>query len=304
MDDPAISVPAARIGRYEIRERIGIGGMAEAFRARAHEPGGHVRELIIKCILPHLAADPEFIRALVDEAKFLAMLNHPNVVGIYDFGEDHGRHYLALEYLDGPSIAAITAGSRKAQKQIPWAIAALIGREVCRGLAAVHAMGAIHRDITPTNIIVTRSGAVKLLDFGVAKMQWSENVTRHGVIKGKAGYFAPEQVKGGPIDGRVDVFALGIILHEMLSLEPLFWGEGGDLGAMYRMLEFPIPQPSATRGDLPPEFEGVIMKALARDPDRRHGSAEAMAADLQAVLRTVDLRAEQLVSFIGTLSAG
>ena len=129
----------ARIGRYEILERIGVGGMAEAFRARAHGPGGYQRELVIKRILPHLAEDPDFVRAFVDEAKILGMLNHPNVVGVYDFGEDQGRHYLALEFLDGPSLAAICRRGRSRRASTSrsgsWPTS---GKEICNGLSAVH----------------------------------------------------------------------------------------------------------------------------------------------------------------------
>ena len=134
----AAGEPRPRIGRYEIVERIAVGGMAEAFRARAHGPGGYQRELVIKRILPHLAEDPDFVRAFVDEAKILGMLNHPNVVGVYDFGEDQGRHYLALEFLDGPSLATLVERASRLRAPIPAGIVAYLGKEICSGLSAVH----------------------------------------------------------------------------------------------------------------------------------------------------------------------
>jgi len=282
--------PPPRVGRYEVLERIGMGGMAEVFRARATGPRGYQKDLIIKRILPQLAAHPDFVQGFVDEAKILGMLYHPNIVGIYDFGEDHGLHYLALEYLDGPTVGSMLMQLRNAKRPLPFGAAAFIAREVCRGLIAVHAlqdvrgrpMNVIHRDVTPSNVMTTRAGAVKLLDFGIVKISGSENVTRVGQIKGKAGYLAPEQILGGVVDGRVDLFALGVVLYEMLSLEPLFHGEGGDMGAVYRTLEKPIAPPSTFRADTPLAFDRVVLKALAREPGKRYQTAVDMERDLDA----------------------
>jgi serine/threonine protein kinase len=284
-----------RVGRYEILERIGVGGMAEVFRARAHGPGGYRRELIIKRILPTFAADDAFIRSFVDEAKLLGMLSHRNVVGIYDFGEDRGRHYLALEYMDGPSLSQIIERAAARERPIPAGVIAYVAQEVCRGLAAAHALcdplgrslNVVHRDVTPSNIMTTRQGAVKLLDFGIAKSASSAVRTQHGQIKGKAGYFAPEQIKGGAIDGRVDLFSLGVVMHEALCLEHLFTGEGGALGAIYRTMEMPVPRPSDRRPELPRPLDEVVMKALARDPDARYPTAPAMLADLEVLVRAL-----------------
>lgn len=287
---PAVASPTkpagaqTRVGRYEILARIGVGGMAEVFRARARGPGGYQRNLIIKCILPHLAVQPDFVRAFVDEAKLLGMLNHPNIVGIYDFGQDDGRHYLALEYLDGPTLGTLLAITRSSRKMLPFGVAVFIAREICRGLIAVHSLRArdgsplnvVHRDVTPSNVMTTTTGAVKLLDFGIAKINGSDNVTRVGQIKGKAGYLAPEQILGGAVDGRVDLFALGIVLYEMLSLQPLFYGEGGDVAAVYRTLEKQILPPSSFRTDTPPGFDHLVMKALFREPAKRYQTATEM----------------------------
>lgn len=283
-----------------------MGGMAEIFRARAHGPGGYQRELIIKRILPQLAADPNFIRAFVDEAKILGMLNHPNIVGAYDFGVDDGRHYLALEYLNGPSLAEIMSRRQQRQAPVPVKIAAHIAREICHGLSAVHALRQpngtaleiIHRDVTPSNVMTTRLGAIKLLDFGIAKISATGTFTRHGQIKGKAAYLAPEQIRGAPIDARVDLFALGVVLHELLTLKHLFHGEGGDVVAAYRIMEMPIPVPSDQRKDVPAELDGIVMKALAREVEQRYPSAAAMASDLDQFMKGTALDRQDLAQFI------
>jgi serine/threonine protein kinase len=297
-----------RIGRYQILEKIGVGGMAEVFRARARGPGGYQRELIIKRILPHLVEDQSFVQAFVEEAKILGLLYHPNVVGVYDFGQVDGRHYLALEYLDGPSVADLVVQAAASERLLPAGLVAYIGREVCNGLQAVHSLrdptgrplAVIHRDVTPSNIMTTRAGAVKLLDFGVAKTAASQGKTAHGYIKGKVGYFAPEQIKGLAIDGRVDLFALGIVLHEALCLEYLFSGEGGPLGAIYRTLEMPVRGPSERRAGVPPALDAVVMKALARSPDQRYATAEEMGHDLTAVVEEAGVDQAALAAYLAS----
>jgi serine/threonine-protein kinase len=302
-----------RIGRYEILERIAVGGMAEAFRARAHGPGGYQRELVIKRILPHLAQDPDFVRAFVDEAKILGMLNHPNIVGVYDFGEDQGRLYLALEFLDGPSLATLSDRATTHQQPIPTGIVAYLGKEICQGLSAVHTardpqgnpLGLIHRDVTPSNIITTTAGGVKLLDFGVAKIASSDQVTQHGRLKGKPGYFAPEQIAGTEIDARLDLFSLGVLLYEMTCLRHLFHRDGEGIAAtIYRILQMEIPGPMAIRPETPPELDRIIMKALSREREDRFASAAEMARELDAVVMESGTRAEDLARFVATQPTG
>ncbi len=301
-----VGAAQAQIGRYEILGRLGGGGMAEIYRARAHGPGGYQRELIIKRMLPHWATEPTFVRAFIDEAKILGMLNHPNIVGAFDFGEDQGRHYLALEYLDGPSLAEVISRRQQQHAPVPIGVAAFIAREVCHGLSAVHSLRQpngnplkiIHRDVTPSNVMTTRAGAVKLLDFGIAKIGSASSFTRHDQIKGKAGYIAPEQIRGGSVDSRVDLFTLGIVLHELLTLEHLFYGEGGDVAAAYRIMEMPILLPSERRKDVPPELDEIVMRALARDVNLRFASADEMALALDGMVRDSDFRRQDLSRFI------
>jgi serine/threonine protein kinase len=300
-----------KIGHYEILGRLGGGGMADIYRARAHGPGGYQRELIIKRMLPQWASDPAFVRAFIDEAKILGLLSHPNIVGAFDFGEDQGRHYLALEYLDGPSLAELMSRRQQQGLPVPIGVAVFIAREVCHGLAAVHSLrqpngtplNIIHRDVTPSNVMTTRAGAVKLLDFGIAKIgaaSAASSVTRHGQIKGKAGYLAPEQLRGAPVDARVDLFTLGIVLYELLTLQHLFYGEGGDVAAAYRIMEMPILPPSAGRKDISPELDAIVMRALARDAGLRYQSADEMALALDGMVRELGFRRQDLSQFIAT----
>jgi len=296
----------ASIGHYEMLQLVGVGGMAEVFRARARGPAGASRPLIIKRILPHLASDPRFIHAFVEEAKILGMLHHPNIVSVYDFGEDAGRHYLALEYLDGPSLAEIMDRRHRAKAPLPIGVAAYLAREICHGLTAVHTLqqsdgtplNVIHRDVTPSNAMTTRAGAVKLLDFGIAKIDSSVSMTRHGQIKGKAAYLAPEQIKGEAIDFRVDLFALGIVLHELVTLNHLFDGEGGDMATAYRIIQMPIPPPSQLRPDVPQALDDIVMQALARDVRQRWTSATEMAQALDGVVRACGTTREDVAAFV------
>ena len=212
------------------------------------------------------------------------MLHHPNVVQVYDFGEDNGVLFLALEYVEGPSLSRVLRTLRGANKRMPPAIVAFVAREICRALACVHELrdekgrplGAIHRDVTPSNVVLTPAGEVKLLDFGVATFKDALQATKAGTVKGKPAYLAPEQLEGKPIDGRVDLFALGIVMHEMLTLQHLFAGDS-DLGTVKQIMEMDIPRPSANRNDVPEALERIVMRALERDRAKRFATAAEMA---------------------------
>jgi serine/threonine protein kinase len=179
-------------------------------------------------------------------------------------------------------------------------------REICLGLSAVHTLqqsdgtplDVIHRDVTPSNVMTTRGGAVKLLDFGIAKINSSSTSTRHGYIKGKAGYLAPEQIRGDAIDARVDLFALGIVLYEVLTLQHLFYGEGGDVAAAYRVIEMPILPPSKKRLDIPRRMDKLVMRALERNVKARFRSAEEMADALDEAVRDSGVGREDISRFI------
>jgi serine/threonine-protein kinase len=265
--------------------------MAELFKACAHGPGGYRRTLVIKRALPKLGADPEVADMLAAEARLLGLLRHPNIVQIYDYDAVGAGTFLALEFLDGPSVAALLTAHRRARRPVPVAAAAYIAREVCLGLAAAHALadadglhlGVVHRDVTPGNVMTTTSGEVKLVDFGIARTGLGPQHTRDGTFRGKPAYVAPEQMLGGAIDGRADVFSAGVVLHELLTLEPLFQGTN-DVSTIYRVLEHPVSPPSSLRPEVPPALDQVVLRALERPPRRRFRSAADMAAALSAIL--------------------
>jgi serine/threonine-protein kinase len=188
---------------------------------------------------------------------------------------------------------------------MPIVIAAHFAHEICRALDYVHQlqgsdglpMGVVHRDVTPSNIVLTSAGALKLLDFGVARYGATAAFSEHGAIRGKAAYLAPEALRGDRIDGRVDIFALGVVLHEMLTLKDLFASES-NLGTLHKVLELEIPRPSRARADVPPELDAIVMKALERDPERRYRSAAEMARDLNEFVISAQLRTDQIVQFV------
>ncbi|HEY7373247.1 MAG TPA: serine/threonine-protein kinase [Polyangia bacterium] len=297
------------LGRYELVQPLGVGGMAQVFKARAVGPGGFRRDVVVKRILPEHGRDAEFIRMFVDEAKLLGLLHHPNVVQVYDFGEEDGVLFLALEYVDGPSLSRVLRTLRGANKRMPPAIAAFVAREICRALACVHELrddqgrplGAVHRDVTPSNVILTPAGEVKLLDFGVATFKHALQATKSGTVKGKPAYLAPEQLEGKTIDGRVDLFALGIVMHEMLTLQHLFAGDS-DLGTVKQIMEMEIPKPSAKRDDVPETLDHVVMRALERDRARRFASAAEMAAALDDFVVASKLHVDDVIRFVRAIA--
>ncbi len=294
-----------KLGRYELLHPLGCGGMAEVFKARASGPAGFERNVVIKRILPQYTRDPDFVRMFADEARILGLMHHPNVVQAYEFGEDNGKLYLALEYVEGPSLSKVLRTVRAANRPLPPPIVAYVAREICRALDYVHRLengegerlNVIHRDVTPSNIIVTPSGAVKLLDFGVAKFATSAKSTRAGTVKGKPAYLAPEQLQGKPIDGRVDLFALGIVMHEMLTLQHLFAGDS-DVHTAKKIMEMKIPSISARREDVPPDLERIVMRALERDRKRRFSTAAEMARALDDFVLASQLHVEDVAAFI------
>ncbi len=299
-----------KLGHYELLHPLGAGGMAEVFKARALGPAGFERDVVIKRILPAYGRDEDFVRMFVDEARILGLIHHPNVVQALEFGEESGTLYLALEYVNGPSLSRILRALRAANRRMPPGIAAYIGREICRALDCVHRledengarMEVVHRDVTPSNIIVTPWGGVKLLDFGVAKFANAARLTREGTVKGKPAYLAPEQLQGKSIDGRVDLFALGIVMHEMLSLQHLFTGDS-DLQTAKKIMEMKIPRLNRHRGDVPDELEEMVLRALERKRSQRFATAGEMARALDDFVVRSGLHLDEVAAFVREIEA-
>ncbi len=272
-----------QVGRYEIIRPLAKGGMAEIFLARQAGPAGFGKTVVVKRVLAHLATDEDFIEMFLDEARLAAFLSHPNVVQVFDFGEDSGSYYLAMEYLAGEDLSAVFQQAKARGRPIDPQTACLICSHALEGLHYAHTLTGedgeplkiVHRDISPSNIMVTYQGSVKLLDFGIAKAAGKMVRTQVGTLKGKYMYMSPEQARGRPVDGRSDLFALGAVLYEMLTGVRLFQRDN-QLATLMAVAEEPIPSPKRHRPDLPDEVEEIVMRALERDPAGRFSSGQTM----------------------------
>jgi serine/threonine-protein kinase len=294
--------PELRCGRYQLLSPLGAGGMAEVFKARVSGRSGFQRDVVLKRLLASNKDDAEFVDMFTDEARILGLLHHPNIVQALDFGATGDHLYLVLEYLEGPSLGRVL----RERRPVPPALAAFVGREICRALDYLHRavdetgapLGLVHRDVTPSNIIVTTAGAVKLLDFGIAKFAKARQSTGAGVVKGKFAYLSPEQLRGAPeIDGRVDLFALGTVLHELCTGERLFTG-ASDLATMQNILHMKLAPPSRKNPAVPPALDRVVLRALARDRSKRFADAGEMARALDEVVVAAGLRVDEVVRFV------
>ncbi|MBM4396755.1 MAG: serine/threonine protein kinase [Deltaproteobacteria bacterium] len=227
--------PILVLGKYEIVEAIGSGGMATVYRGKVAGPMGFEKPVAVKVLQEDVAADEEIVRMFIDEARLGARLSHPNVANVLDFGEAGGRYYMAMEYVDGVSLAGLLKHLGKGRKPKPLepAVAVHVAACVLRGLAYAHgvngpdgrALGIVHRDVSPQNVLLDRSGTVKLCDFGIATGSYRIEKTRVGVIKGKAGYMSPEQASGGKVDARSDLYSLALSIVAMLSGGPAYDGK-------------------------------------------------------------------------------
>ncbi|MCY1057036.1 serine/threonine-protein kinase [Nannocystis sp. SCPEA4] len=281
-----------RIGRYEVVQRLGHGGMATVYLGRATGSAGFERVVAIKVIHQHLAAEPEFVGMFLDEAKIAARIHSPHVAGILDLGEDSGFYFMVLEYIDGETLSALLRQLRPADERLPLAVALQILADACEGLVAVHGLrdpdgrpyGLVHRDMSPQNLIVNFDGWTKIVDFGLVKATGLRNSNHTGHLRGKLAYMAPEQARGKPLSAGTDLFALGVIFWEMLTGRRLFAGDS-DAETLESVMRCEVPPLRELRPDLPPGVEALLRRALAPTPEERYPSAEAMLADIRALLR-------------------
>jgi eukaryotic-like serine/threonine-protein kinase len=263
--------------------------MAEVQLALQRGPAGFEKLVVVKLVHENLATQRAFVDMLLDEARVAALVKHPNVVDIYDLGEVEGRYFIAMEYLEGEPLLAVLRAGRDGQRLDVLSTARLVA-DTAEGLDAAHELrsmagdpiGLVHHDVSLGNIVVLYNGQVKLVDFGVAKA--TQSATARTKVQGKFGYMAPEKLRGGPGDRRSDIWSLGCVLWESLTLKRLFKG-GNDSDTMQQVLECPVLAPSDVNGDVPVDFDAIAMRALERDPDKRYPTAKAMAADLEEVLR-------------------
>ncbi|HET6148750.1 MAG TPA: protein kinase [Polyangia bacterium] len=270
----------SQFGRYTLLERLAVGGMAEVFRAKIVSSHGFEKVIVIKRILPNLAADKTFVSMFIDEAKLTAQLTHPKIVQILDFGDVSGNYFIALEFIDGFDGLGLLRTCAQKHVRLPLHIAVFIIMEVLEALDYAHnardmggrPMQIVHRDISPSNVFLSRRGDVKLGDFGIAHAQERESKTQAGTLKGKYGYMSPEQVTGGGLDGRSDLFAVGIVLAEMLMGRRLYTA-AADLDVLLMVRDARTERFDKYSGDLPPKLDRIVRRALKKDPAERHQSA-------------------------------
>ncbi len=269
---------AEAFGKYELVRRLAFGGMAELFLARLSGAEGFEKRLVLKRILPQFCADPAFVKMFIDEAVVAGRLSHPNLVQVHDFGDVAGVYFIAMEHVDGVDLRHLLKAATERRELLSPAAVAAIGEGVARGLAYAHGfaderlgpLGIVHRDVSPHNVMVSRAGDVKVMDFGIAKAAARATRTATGTIKGKVAYMAPEQAAGSPVDCRADEFALGLVLWECLTGERLFSGDS-DLEMLQRVMSCQVRPPSSVRPEVPAALEAVVMRMLEREPERRFG---------------------------------
>ncbi len=303
--------PGQTVGRYEFLVPIAQGGMAAVWAARLKGTRGFSKTVAVKTMLPSISDDPQFEQMFLDEAQICSRIRHPNVVEILDLGEQDDVLYLVMEWVDGEPLSSLRRVAAKAQG-IPLPIAVKIIADACAGLHAAHQLkneggdliGLVHRDISPQNILITYSGMVKIVDFGVAKAAGrTAEETSAGQIKGKPPYMSPEQALGSPIDRRTDIFALGIILYQLTTGKHPFRGESDIVTLQNIVSDRPIIAPRAYNKEYPKPLETVVMKALDRDPDKRFQTCAEFEAALDRVFPpTVPrVRTEDVGKFVSGL---
>jgi len=274
-------------GRYEVHAPLGEGGMATVFRGVDTVLG---RPVAVKVLAPRYAKDATFVARFRREAQSAAAMNHPNVVNVYDTGSDRGVHYIVMELVEGRTLREVI---REEGPLLPER-AAEIAAAVCQALAFAHERGIVHRDVKPGNIMLTPTGEVKVMDFGIARATSGEALTQTATVLGTASYISPEQAQGESVDARSDIYSLGVVLYEMLTRQVPFSGDN-PVAIAYKHVQEEAIRPSRLNADVPQPLESIVLKALAKNPANRYQSAAEMLADLQRFLAGQSVQATPLL---------
>jgi serine/threonine protein kinase len=304
----AAAIQSVSFGGYALLERLAMGGMAEVFLGR---PDGQARFVAVKRILPSIAADDDFIAMFIDEAKIAGQLTHPHIAQILDIGKINNSYFIAMEYVSGPDLRALWDRVREANvdgvRGLPIELACHLVKKLAEGLDHAHRkrdskgrpLGIIHRDVSPQNVLVSYDGDLKIIDFGIAKAANRIVRTQTGILKGKFAYMAPEQARGEPIDHRADIFAIGVVLYELLTGERAFKGDS-DFVLLEKVRRVDVTPVRDLRPDVPRELERIVMKALGREANERYAWASALAGDLDRFLSDQGLSTsrEELGAFV------
>jgi serine/threonine protein kinase len=299
-------------GKYFLVDKIAMGGMAEIFKAKTFGHGGFENQLVIKRILSHLSVNDQFVRMFMDEAKVSVLLQNANIVRIYDFGKIRDNYFIAMECVEGKDAKLILRKLAERRKLLPREFAVYIAMEAAKGLDYAHKrttlqgqpLSIVHRDVSPSNLLVSYSGEVKVADFGIVKAANCAEDTGAGMLKGKFEYMSPEQASGLELDRRSDIFSLGIILHEMLTGRRLFKTED-EIRTLERIKAGDVDPPSTQNPSVPARLDEIVMRALARNADDRYQDARELHADLLEFLypASPDLTQQSLAHFMAELFA-
>jgi eukaryotic-like serine/threonine-protein kinase len=276
----------SRLGRYSVLKHLASGGMADVLLGRTDGIEGFERHVVLKRIRPEHARDQRFIRMFLDEARVAANLHHQHIVQVHDIGEAGGEFFIAMEYIHGEDVRTLLSNASKTRAHVPLGVAIAIVSAAAAGLHYAHErrgadkrpLGIVHRDVSPSNILVGYDGSVKVVDFGIAKASMRQE-TRSGSLKGKISYMSPEQCKGSDVDRRSDVYSLGVVLYELATTTRLFKGEN-DYLVMDQIVNGRVSLPRVRRPDLPNELSAIIMRAIAPDPERRYFTADELRVAL------------------------
>ncbi len=308
---PVIGPTPKTVGRYQILDRLAVGGMAELFKATLNGDHGFEKLVAIKKILPHLAGDRSFVEMFIDEARLTAQLDHRHIVQVFELGTDADTPYIAMQFVDGLDVLGLLRECARAQIRLPPELAALIARDVLDALDYAHNavdangkdLGIIHRDISPGNVLLSWRGDVKLTDFGIARAAERRHKTEAGTLKGKYGYMSPEQVSGGDLDARSDLFSVGILLSEMVMARRLFTSTN-DLDILLMVRDARLDRLHKYASEFPVELRVLLVRALQRRPeDRFQSAAEFRDAVDDWLRRTMHVGSRELAQLIGKVIA-